>query len=197
MRGFPVRHPVLWVVTLGSIGTLVAAYVVASALEGDSGKHNTNHPPYPYDVQSFDDQGQEHIRPGEVRSDYNSNPPTSGPHGPAADWGVYDEAVPKESAIHNMEHGGVVVWYNCSGGLEPMDPEACFELEDQLIAIVAPDVALGKYVLMTPNSDMENRIALTGWQNLDAFDEFDGERVRAFIASFECRAGPEAERFCR
>jgi hypothetical protein len=38
---------------------------------------------------------------------------------------------------------------------------------------------------------MDNRIALTAWQNLDAFDEFDKTRIEAFIASFECNFDPE------
>ena len=45
---------------------------------------------------------------------YNSNPPTSGPHDP--DWirpGIYGEAQDKYKLIHSLEHGYIVVHYNC------------------------------------------------------------------------------------
>jgi len=41
----------------------------------------------------------------------------------------------------------------------------------------------GKLVLMIPYEQMEHRIALTAWRTLDAFDQFDGKRVQAFIHS--------------
>ena len=44
---------------------------------------------------------------------YNSNPPTSGPHSATPmPFKVLDNPAPKENLVHNMEHGGVVVWYN-------------------------------------------------------------------------------------
>src|SRR5712692_7404723 len=56
-------------------------------------------------VQSFDDQGRDHLTPGAPLPKYNSNPPTSGPHSPyVMDWGIYDRLAPKEVLVHNMEH---------------------------------------------------------------------------------------------
>ena len=46
-------------------------------------------------------------------------------------------------------------------------------------------------VMMTPYSNMPDRIALTAWQTLDAFDEFDLARVQAFISAYERRFNPE------
>lgn len=46
---------------------------------------------------------------------YNSNPPTSGPHFPVwAKPGVYDRLLSDGYLIHSMEHGYVIVWYDCS-----------------------------------------------------------------------------------
>lgn len=50
-----------------------------------------------------------------VGVEYNSNPPTSGPHDP--DWirpGVYEVAQDKYKLIHSLEHGYVVIHYNCA-----------------------------------------------------------------------------------
>lgn len=149
-------------------------------------------PEYPYTVQTFEDQGNAHLEPGETYDQYNSNPPTSGPHAPKpADWGVHDERVPKEALVHNMEHGGVVIWYDCSAGAAPLDEAQCRELRDQLAAVAERNSEDGKRVAMVPYAGMDHRIALTAWRTLDAFDQFDGERVQAFIDSFDRRFNPE------
>ena len=49
----------------------------------------------------------------------------------------------------------------------------------------------GKRVLMTPYAEMDHRIALTAWQFLDAFDEFDAQRVQTFIDTFYCHTDLE------
>ena len=49
---------------------------------------------------------------------YSSLPAASGPHwdpSGIANWGVYSTPQPETQLIHNLEHGGIVIWY---------DPEA-------------------------------------------------------------------------
>ena len=62
------------------------------------------------------DQGREHVSPEEVaKFTYNSNPPTSGPNLPT--WvkgGVFDRAQSEGELIHSLEHGYVVINYNCN-----------------------------------------------------------------------------------
>ena len=46
--------------------------------------------------------------------DYNSNPPTSGKH--YEDWirsGVYSEPKEDRNLVHSLEHGYVIISYNC------------------------------------------------------------------------------------
>jgi hypothetical protein len=46
---------------------------------------------------------------------YNSNPPTSGTHFPVwAKKGFYDRLISDGYLIHSMEHGYIVIWYDCS-----------------------------------------------------------------------------------
>ena len=121
------------------------------------------------------DQGRTHITPSDDHAPYNSSPPTSGPHyaqplAPAR-WGVYDEPLPEEVLIHNLEHGGIGIQYNC--------PEGCQELVEQLRGMRD----LASKIIMSPYPDMETTIALTAWTFIDAFDEFDEERIRAFISA--------------
>lgn len=147
---------------------------------------------YPYPIETFDDLGRDHFQPGIVYDDYNSNPPTTGPHSSAfVQWGVYEDPQPKEVMVHNMEHAGVIVWYNCEGGPEPLSGDECAQLRNDLRSLVQPMVADGRMIVMTPYLLMESRIAVTGWQHMDAFDEFDEERITTFIETFECRFDPE------
>lgn len=67
----------------------------------------------PIPGQKVQDLGQEHVPDG-TKVEYNSNPPTSGSH--YADWtraGVYDKSISDGHLIHSLEHGYVVVSYNC------------------------------------------------------------------------------------
>ena len=41
---------------------------------------------------------------------------------------------------------------------------------------------------------MEHRVALTAWQFLDTFDEFEAQRVGTFISTFYCHTNLEG--FC-
>ncbi|MBI4078765.1 MAG: DUF3105 domain-containing protein [Candidatus Levybacteria bacterium] len=59
------------------------------------------------------DLGREHVEDG-TKVEYNSNPPTSGKH--YADWtraGIFENPVSDGHLIHSLEHGYVVISYNC------------------------------------------------------------------------------------
>jgi hypothetical protein len=172
-----------------------AVILVAAACTSGDDDGSVDLSDFPYPVQEIEAlESRDHFPTGQTYDDYNSNPPTSGPH--ADSWapvGVAELAVAKEVAVHNMEHAGVVVWYNCHA--EPvLDNDDCAALRDQLSQVVLQEVADGNEVLLTSYSLMDARIALTSWGYLDTFDEFDEARVRAFIETFECNFDPEG--FC-
>lgn len=135
----------------------------------------------------------------DYEADGNTNPPAGGPHwsggctdepstsppfcGPAQ-WGIYRNAWEPETLVHNMEHGGVVVWYNSA------DQSARDELE-AIVTDKLPDVAL---VVLAPYPDMEEEtVALTSWSRIDKFPVADltAERVNAFIDAHVRRFNPE------
>lgn len=136
--------------------------------------------------QYFEHLGRLHLQPGQVFTEYNSNPPTSGPHDPRApQFRIYNDPVPKETVVHAMEHGGVIIWYNCTD---------CQDTVDQLKEIAREYLRKNKNVLMTPYPEMEpNTIALTAWTRLDKFSvpDFTPERVKRFIDAHHCRYRPE------
>ena len=127
-------------------------------------------------------QGREHIQPGADHAAYNSIPATSGPHfsiplAPAR-WGVHGDVLADEVLIHNLEHGGIGVNYDC--------PDGCEELVEQLAGIVDRAVDGGLKVIMSPYPDLVGaRIALTAWTVLDKFDVFDEDRINDFIRALE------------
>ena len=131
----------------------------------------------------------------------NTNPPVAGPHwngdcgddpfsapaicGPAP-WGVFREEWDRETLVHNMEHGGAVLWYNTE------DQELITTMEDLLLDNLLPDLDL---IVMAPYSDMEpETIALTSWGRIDKFtaDEYSEERVRDFMETHVRRFNPES-----
>jgi hypothetical protein len=181
---FRLRHPRLFI---AAFAILAAAAVMIFLLRsgGDS------RPDYPYPVQTFEDQGREHLPVGQRYDFYNSNPPTSGPHSAQpTDWGVHEEPVPKEMPVHNLEHCGVAILYDCSAGV-PLDDAQCRELSDQLAALVKSNLSNRKPVLMAPYAGLEHRIALTAWRTLDTLDQFDEGRVQAFIDAYDRKFNPE------
>jgi len=119
----------------------------------------------------FESQGQAHIAVGAAHDPYNSNPPTSGPHyAEPADWGVYDRELPDEQLIHNLEHGGVNIFYK-PGGVNQ-------ETIDKLKLIQR---AFPRKTVLTPRSVNNKPITLTSWTYLLELDSFDEATVREFI----------------
>ncbi len=149
------RHPALIFASLGVLAVVAVAVLVSSG--GDS------RPDYPYTVQTFEDLGREHLAPGQTYDFYNSDPPTTGPHAPLpAEWGVHDLPVAREVLPHNMEHGGVVVLYDCSAGEAPLDDTGCQELRGQLANLLATPATQLVRLLSTPGSQLARVIDARG-----------------------------------
>ncbi|MBI4050336.1 MAG: DUF3105 domain-containing protein [Candidatus Doudnabacteria bacterium] len=125
------------------------------------------------------DQGRAHIQPGEEHEQYNSNPPTSGSHyAQAADWGVYDQELPDEQLIHNLEHGGIWISYK--------DPSQT-ALVNALKEIVQD---YPTKVILTPRPANDAAIAMAAWGRLLQLDAVDEKEIKAFIKAYMNR-GPE------
>ena len=116
----------------------------------------------------FSIQGEQHIAIGAMHPAYNSNPPTSGWHySEPADWGVYENELPDEQILHNLEHGGI--WISYKG----IDDAAKAELEK--IA------KTNSKVIIAPRSANDVSIALVSWGRLQKLEQFDETAVMNFI----------------
>jgi hypothetical protein len=133
------------------------------------------------DIQEFPIQGRTHIQRGQSHPAYNSTPPTSGWHyaDQVASPGVHAEAIPNEVQVHNLEHGEIMVQYDC--------PSGCAETVSALERIVK---SYPKKVLLAPYPGMGRPIALTSWGRLMYLDTPDEATIRAFVKAYKDK-GPE------
>ena len=142
--------------------------------------------------QTFAMQGNIHIAHGQFSpTPYNSTPPTSGPHYPdIVAWQLYEQPFPYEQLVHNLEDGGVIIYYQCA--------EPCPDLVEQLRTLVQPYQEVSRHVVVAPNdptwsligdvkphADMGAPIALVAWRKLLKLDTVDVEKITQFIEAFE------------
>jgi hypothetical protein len=148
------------------------------------------------EIKNTDDKCRIHVPIGmEVK--YPTNPPTIGPH--FADWtraGVYADVKDDRNLVHSLEHGYVLMFYKCNlesrveslessgsaeaSGSAQVDTQAiCDQRKDQLSAIYEKKGK--KKLLVAPKSNLDTNYALSAWQYLDKFNNFEEKRVTDFI----------------
>lgn len=119
--------------------------------------------------QTFPIQGQQHIQIGASHPAYNSNPPTSGWHYPQpANWGVYQEELPDEQVIHNLEHGGIWISYK--------DIDEATKAKLETIGKQNP-----RSVIVTPRTKNDSKITLASWGRLQKLDQFYEKIILDYI----------------
>lgn len=129
--------------------------------------------------ESFSIQPASHIQVGEEHPPYNSNPPSSGWHwSKEADWGVYEQKLPDEQVVHNLEHGGVNIFYQ---------PEAHREIIEKLKELVRP---YPNRTILAPRSKNNTLIALVSWGYVLKMSFLDEEKIKEFLKNNRNR-GPE------
>ncbi len=126
------------------------------------------------------DNGRAHIEEGIAGGPYSSVPATSGPHWSSANspgpWGVYSSAQPAERLLHNMEHGGIVIWYQPAR----LDVEGVATLT----TYVRQQVTAAQFkVILAPwaGADFGHPVAVTAWNWLLYLDSADVDAVRTFL----------------
>lgn len=159
-------------------------------------------PPPPGYVQP--DQGHLHVGVG-TRVRYTSCPPASGRHyfatgvGPIAPrlYGPDDKTIP-QGWVHNLEHGAIVLLYNCgpSG-----DPAACTQEGQSALAALYAKWPLSPICQITPGTedtpvitrfdDMAYPYAALVWDVVLPLDKIDENAIFDFYARQGERNNPE------
>jgi hypothetical protein len=119
---------------------------------------------------------QGHVDPP-TRVTYRDNPPASGQHYPnTADYGFHSEEVQPENWVHNLEHGGIVILYNC--------PEDCPDMKDSLQQLYneAPQSKAFHTVKMVITSypNLQSKVMAVAWGWQLSLDNFDKDKLLQF-----------------
>jgi hypothetical protein len=124
---------------------------------------------------------------------YSTDPPTSGPHYPIwAAFKSYTSPVPRGFTVHDLEHGAVVISYNCATSC---DAEVA-ALEAYLAAIPADPLCvapLTRRFVVTPDPLLGHRFAAAAWGAALTSDCFDLDALGPFI---DAHYGMAPENFC-
>ncbi len=118
---------------------------------------------------------------------YRTNPPTSGPHwnvpGVAPmNWGIYKQRQADEALVHNMEHGGIVIYYR-----DTATPDVINNIE----AFVQNQPNGVRGFIVTPGpATLPATIALAAWEYYVLLSQYDETVMNAFVAAHYDQ-GPE------
>lgn len=142
------------------------------------------------------DEGRNHVAPNTTPT-YQFYPPASGPHynlqgyAPVAWQTIAPDNQPLQEGqyIHNLEHGGIAILYNCPGG--------CSTLVGQLtnyVQNVAPAEPIYNKVklVMSPYARGmgSHKIALLAWDYIEFLDSYDQNAITRFYEN-HVDQGPE------
>jgi len=156
---------VVGVAVVAAIGFAIFPRLVPPELEG---------------VSQPTDDGRAHVAAGQAAS-YATPTPTSGSHSPSsAPCGIFNQPVPLEFAVHSLEHGSVVIWYQ--PGLAEDRVSSLSEIVDRF----------DDRVTLSPNVELTDPIVATAWNRLKAYESVDPE-IEDFIDTYRAR-GPESVR---
>jgi cytoskeletal protein RodZ len=182
----------------GILGTAaVAILIVALALNHAAQVSNQNRLPFQTVTgtvgQPVADEGRTHVDPSTTPT-YKSYPPASGPHYSAqgiapVNWQTI-ATLQEGQYIHNLEHGGIAILYDCPSGT------ACTTLKNALenyvknLAPVEPTYGEVKVVLTPYSRGMQKKVALVAWDYIEFLDGYDQAEITRFYEN-HVNQGPE------
>lgn len=114
---------------------------------------------------------------------YDGKPPAGGPHsGCWGTWGVHTTPLTPERFVHNLEHGGVVLTYNC--------PDGC----PKEVRWMHDFASTNELVVVTEYPELASRFGISAWEARAYSDCLSPSFVRDFYAR---RVDHAPERFTR
>lgn len=124
-----------------------------------------------------------HVEEGADPGPYNTDPPTSGPHyASELDVGFYEESdleeigpFPEGYLVHNLEHGYVILWYNCN----LLEEDECRELKEQIQEVLRGNG--NNKIIGFPRDSIDFPLVLTSWTRMLPFEEFDRDLANRFV----------------
>ncbi len=128
-----------------------------------------------------DIEGATHVVEG-TNVDYQTSPPASGDHWPTPGrCGFFEDGLPDERVVHNMEHGNIVVNYNL-----PLASDVS-ALRNALDGIGLNNIW---GVARAYDGIPTGQVALSTWGIIDTFVGIDRDRISRFFEAYS-GGGPE------
>ncbi len=116
---------------------------------------------------------------------YSSLPGTSGPHwdpSGVAQWGAYSTPQNESQLIHNLEHGGIVIWYDAAA----LDADSIDTLTQYVTRQTAAGLS-GRYkFIVSPwggEDPLPTPIVVTAWRYLLELQTADTDAIDDFARS--------------
>ncbi len=153
------------VLIVGTVGFFIVQKAIPEELPGVAKQANN---------------GRSHVTNTETVP-YGTATPTSGTHSAgSAGCGIFGQAFPPEVAVHALEHGTVVIWYQPN-------------LEASVISDLASMVRqFDDRVILSPNFGLTDPVVATAWTRSKSYSGADAE-IPSFIETYRNR-GPESLR---
>ena len=187
----------------GVLGTAaVAILVVALALNQAAKVGTANRLPFQAVSGTIGtavpDEGRNHVDPSTTPT-YKVYPPASGPHFSAqgiapVPWqtiATSSSPLAEGQYIHNLEHGGMAILYNCSTGADCTTLKNSLENYVKNLAPVEPTYSEVKVVLSPYSHGMQKKVALVAWDYIEFLDAYDQNAITQFYEN-HVNKGPEA-----
>ncbi|MCW2814085.1 MAG: hypothetical protein JWN84_1540 [Nocardioides sp.] len=153
-----------------AVAVVVPVVLLADDDEGERARDaaTSQAPPDLSEVVTYDDLPTTHVT---EPVDYEQVPPVGGPHyGAWLDCGAYDEPVPSENAVHDLEHGAVWITY-------------APDLSDDDVA--ALEAALPQNGIMSPYDGLPSPVVVTVWGAQLALTGADDPRLPLFVEEYD------------
>ncbi|TMD18747.1 MAG: DUF3105 domain-containing protein [Chloroflexi bacterium] len=143
--------------------------------------------------QPVADEGRNHIDPSTTPT-YKFYPPASGPHYSAqgiapVDWQTI-ATLQEGQYIHNLEHGGIAILYDCPSGTDCTTLKNALENYVTNLAPVEPTYHEVKVVLTPYSRGMQKKVALVAWDYIEFLDGYDQAEITRFYEN-HVNQGPE------
>ena len=182
----------------GILGTAaVAILVVALALNHASQVSTQNRLPFQTVSgtvgQAVADEGRNHVDASTTPT-YKFYPPASGPHYSAqgiapVPWQTID-TLREGQYVHNLEHGGMAILYDCPSGTDCTTLKNALENYVRNLAPAEPTYNEVKVVLTPYSRGMQKKVALVAWDYIEFLDSYDQAEITRFYEN-HVNKGPE------
>ena len=144
---------------------------------------------------------QQHMSSTDQHVRYPTFPASSGIHNPTTSiWGNYRLPVDARQAVHNLEHGGIAIWYGPDISIADREALDRFYEQDENGIIISPILDPDPNVTYPQHEKLGGKIAMTVWTGNTETSEgkvyiatcpsFDQNAFAAFRDTFRGK-GPE------